>query len=255
MYTESPASQQQPSSISDESNAAVATMALPLNADFRTTNAPSFEFQEQVRLNEKGAMYQIAKRAMDLAGASLLLLITAPIFVFAAIAVKLFDFGPIFYVHTRVGKGGKLFQCVKFRSMVVDAEMKKAELAARNKHADQRTFKLETDPRITRIGWWLRKLSIDELPQLLNVLPGDMSLVGPRAPIPQEVKLYSSRDQMRLTVKPGLTCIWQVSGRSNLAFPEQLRMDLEYIEKRNLWLDTKLLVLTVPAVLTCKGAC
>lgn len=199
--------------------------------------------------------YRTAKRTLDLIGSILLLLITAPVWVIAAIAIKLSDFGPVFYVHTRVGEDGKEFTCLKFRSMIMDAEQRKAHLLSQNRHDDHRTFKMEQDPRITVLGRWLRKLSIDELPQLLNVLRGEMSLVGPRAPIPEEVRMYSRRDRLRLSVRPGLTCIWQVSGRSKLAFPEQLRLDFQYIEQRSIWLDIKLLVLTVPAVLTCRGAC
>ncbi len=200
-------------------------------------------------------VYETLKRSIDIIGAIVLLILSAPVWVVAAALTKLTDSGPIFYVHKRVGKNGREFECAKFRSMIVNAEHLKADLEQNNKHGDNRTFKLEDDPRITKVGRILRKLSIDELPQLWNVLRGDMSLVGPRAPIPPEVALYNAHDQLRLSVRPGLTCIWQVSGRSNLAFPEQLRLDLEYIEQRNTLLDFKLLLLTVPAVISCRGAC
>ena len=199
--------------------------------------------------------YGAAKRALDIIGSAFLLVVTAPIWLAAALAVKISDLGPIFYVHKRVGEGGREFTCYKFRSMTIDADRLKADLAAQNRHNDPRTFKMEHDPRITRVGRLLRKLSIDELPQLWNVLNGDMSLVGPRAPIPEEVEMYSRRDRQRLSVRPGLTCIWQVSGRSNLPFPDQVPLDLEYIQRRSLTLDLKLILLTVPAVLSCRGAC
>jgi lipopolysaccharide/colanic/teichoic acid biosynthesis glycosyltransferase len=138
--------------------------------------------------------------------------------------------------------------------MVVDAEQLKATLEDRNSHDDSRTFKIPNDPRVTWIGRLMRRSSIDELPQLFNVLLGQMSLVGPRPPVPYEVAQYTRDDMRRLDVKPGLTCLWQISGRSRLPFPEQLRLDLQYVEERNLWLDFKVLLLTVPAVLSADGA-
>lgn len=203
---------------------------------------------------DKKLSYEIIKRVFDIFGAAVLLILTFPISVVTALAIKLSDGGPMFYVHQRVGLGGREFRCIKFRSMKADADRHKLHLASQNKHPDQRTFKLVHDPRITPLGRILRKSSIDELPQLWNVLKGEMSLVGPRAPIPAEVRMYRGSDLRRLSVRPGLTCIWQVSGRSNLAFPEQLQLDLKYIEQRSLWLDLKLLILTIPAVLTCQGA-
>lgn len=198
--------------------------------------------------------YERFKRAFDVVGAVVVLILSAPFWILATLAIKLTDWGPVLYVHQRVGKGGKEFRCYKFRSMIVGADELKEKLLVDNVHDDLRTFKLPNDPRLTWIGRWIRKLSIDELPQLLNVLRGEMSLVGPRPPVPSEVRLYSRLDHQRLSVRPGLTCIWQVSGRSNLAFPIQVSMDLEYIERRNLWLDLKLLALTLPAVLFCRGA-
>src|SRR5262249_45903656 len=149
---------------------------------------------------------------------------------------------------------GREFTCYKFRTMVPNADEMKPNVLHMNHHDDDRTFKVPHDPRLTWFGRWLRRASIDEVPQLWNVVKSDMSLVGPRPPIPEEVERYSLADKRRLVVKPGLTCIWQVSGRSELAFPIQLRLDLEYIETRSLWLDLKLIVLTIPAVLSARGA-
>jgi lipopolysaccharide/colanic/teichoic acid biosynthesis glycosyltransferase len=144
---------------------------------------------------------------------------------------------------------------LKFRSMCLGAEERLRELLARNHHKEGVTFKLKDDPRITKVGRWLRRFSLDELPQFLNVLRGDMSLVGPRPPVPREVALYSLADRRRLAAKPGLTCIWQVSGRSSIDFSRQVELDVQYIERQNFRLDLELLAKTVPAILSGKGAC
>ena len=198
--------------------------------------------------------YELTKRALDVTFSLLAFACLSPVLFVAAAIVKLTDGGPILYRHTRVGLNGREFRCVKFRSMIQEADSIKADLFDLNSHSDSRTFKVQNDPRVTRFGRIMRKLSIDELPQLWNVLIGDMSFVGPRPPVPCEVELYSLDDMERLTVKPGLTCIWQVSGRSRIAFPEQLQMDLDYIDNRSLMLDLKLLALTVPAVISGDGA-
>jgi lipopolysaccharide/colanic/teichoic acid biosynthesis glycosyltransferase len=198
--------------------------------------------------------YLIAKRALDLAVAIPLLILLSPLLILVALTIKVWDRGAVFFTQTRVGQGGKEFTCYKFRSMVPDAEQLKDELLAQNHHDDPRTFKIPRDPRITWIGRIIRKTSIDELPQLLNVISGDMSLVGPRPPVPSEVNLYSDRDRRRLHVQPGITCIWQVSGRGDLPFSEQVRLDVEYIQNRSMLLDLKLLILTLPAVITGRGA-
>ena len=198
--------------------------------------------------------YEFTKRCLDIIGSLAAILLFSPVMLLAAAIIKLTDWGPILYVHTRVGLGGRRFSCFKFRSMVVDAEQRKATLVDRNFHDDSRTFKIPDDPRVTWIGRFIRRSSIDELPQLFNVLLGHMSLVGPRPPVPHEVAQYTRDDMRRLDVKPGLTGLWQISGRSRLPFPEQLRLDLQYVEQRGLWLDLKVLLLTVPAVLSADGA-
>lgn len=195
-----------------------------------------------------------AKRTLDIVGSLFGLVVLSPLMIAVACLVRLTSRGPAIYAHERVGQNGRKFVCYKFRTMGVDAEAQKAKLVHLNTHDDDRTFKIRNDPRVTRLGRFLRIASIDELPQLLNVLRGEMSLVGPRPALPNEVALYSPLDSQRLAVKPGLTCIWQVSGRSKLAFPEQVRLDLEYVEKRSLWLDLKLIALTIPAVCFTDGA-
>ena len=143
----------------------------------------------------------------------------------------------------------------KFRSMCLDAEGRLKELLARNHHSEGVTFKIKDDPRLTRVGKWLRNFSLDELPQFFNVLMGDMSLVGPRPPVPREVALYSLADRRRLAVKPGLTCFWQIGGRSEIDFSGQVQLDVHYIENQSFWLDLKILWKTIPAVLSGHGAC
>lgn len=198
--------------------------------------------------------YDTAKRAMDLFGSSIALLVLSPVFLLAAVLVKLSSPGPVFFPQRRVGRAGREFTCWKFRTMVCDAEDLKQDLATKSHHADPRTFKMKRDPRVTRFGAWLRRSSADELPQLFNVLNGDMSLVGPRPPVPSEVALYSERDLKRLAVKPGLTCIWQVSGRADIPFDQQVAMDIEYIEKRSVSFDINLILRTPSALLSGKGA-
>jgi len=199
-------------------------------------------------------VYLAAKRVTDIIGSLIGLALISPLVAVVAILTKLSDGGPVFYPHTRVGKWGREFRCLKFRTMVVNADHIKPEIAHLNTHEDHRTFKVPDDPRVTRIGRWLRRTSIDEAPQLWNVLRGEMSLVGPRPPVPLEVERYNLDDMQRLMVKPGLTCIWQVSGRSRLPFPKQLEMDLDYIENRGFWVDLKLILRTLPAVLSADGA-
>lgn len=195
----------------------------------------------------------IVKRLLDIIVSVLMFIILSPIFLLTAIAIKIDDPGPVFFSQIRVGKKGKYFYMYKFRSMEVHAEEKKFELLELN-DSGKVIFKMKEDPRLTRIGKFIRKFSIDELPQLWNVFKGDMSLVGPRPPLPMEVRVYKFRDLERLNVKPGVTCIWQVSGRSDIDFDGQVDLDLQYIESQSLWMDIKLLFKTIPAVLFGKGA-
>lgn len=200
------------------------------------------------------ALYVVCKRAMDILISLTAILILLPVILIASVAVKLYDGGPVLFSQVRVGKKGREFRCFKFRSMIVNAEAMRSALIDQNEHSDQRTFKIMNDPRITPTGRILRRFSVDELPQLINVLRGEMSIVGPRPPLPSEVALYSAYDFQRLAVKPGLTCIWQVSGRSRLAFPNQVKMDIEYIRCRSLRTDLGIILKTFPAVLSGDGA-
>ena len=198
----------------------------------------------------------VLKRVLDIVVASLALVAMTPVFVVVACLIKLQDGGPIFFGQKRVGRNGVPFTCYKFRSMVANADALKARLASRNDHGeDAITFKIKRDPRITPLGRLIRKASIDELPQLFNVLRGEMSLVGPRPAVPSEVARYEARHRRRLEVLPGITCLWQVNGRAELPFEDQVRLDVEYIENRSLALDLSILFRTVPAVLSTRGAC
>jgi exopolysaccharide biosynthesis polyprenyl glycosylphosphotransferase len=194
------------------------------------------------------------KRAFDITGSIAFLLAFSPLYLVLALLVKLEDRGPVFFAQTRVGRFGKVLKMHKFRSMRMSAEAEFEKLLAQNQHAEGITFKMRNDPRITRVGKWLRRFSLDELPQFVNVLKGDMSLVGPRPPTPREVSLYSPADRRRLAVKPGITCIWQVSGRSNIDFSGQVKLDVQYIETAGFWVDIKILLRTVRAVVAGTGA-
>jgi len=196
---------------------------------------------------------RVIKAGFDRAFASLVLLLTAPLLLAAMLAIWLADGDPALFRQTRVGKDGKVFTVYKFRTMVMDAEERKAELAEHNEH-DGLMFKIRSDPRITKVGRWLRRWSIDELPQLVNVLLGDMSLVGPRPALPEEADLYADHVRRRLMVKPGLTGLWQVNGRANLTWDESVRLDLRYVENWSFVLDLQILWKTVSAVLSGSGA-
>lgn len=194
------------------------------------------------------------KRLLDILASFILMILFSPLFIIVAIIIKFTSKGDVFFVQDRVGINGKIFRMFKFRSMVVDAEELKEKLKDQNQSKDGVIFKMKDDPRITKIGKFIRKTSIDELPQLANVFLGDMSLVGPRPPIIEEVKQYNMDDKKRLDVKPGITCIWQVSGRSSIPFKEQVKMDKEYIKTQSLFKDIVLLLKTIPAVLFQKGS-
>lgn len=197
----------------------------------------------------------VVKRALDVVLSGIALTVLSPLFLLIAFLIKLEDRGPVLFTQVRVGKFGREFRMFKFRSMCLDAEQRLKELLAKNQHKQGVTFKIKKDPRITRVGRWLRKFSLDELPQFLNVFVGDMSLVGPRPPVPREVALYSQADRRRLAVQPGITCIWQVSGRAEIDFPGQVELDVQYIESQRIATDLRILARTVPAVVSGKGAC
>ena len=198
--------------------------------------------------------YESVKRVIDIVFCTVCLVFLFPVLALIALAIKIQDGGPVFYLHTRVGRGGREFRCFKFRSMVRDANNLKIQLAKLNQHPDSKTFKIRKDPRITRVGLLLRRSSLDELPQLFNILLGDMSLVGPRPALPEEVANYTTLDKRRLEVPAGLTCLWQIGGRADLPFDAQVRLDIEYIESRSLTTDFLILLKTIPAVWSGRGA-
>ena len=193
------------------------------------------------------------KRVLDVIGASAALLVALPFLAAAAVAIKLDSRGPVFHRAVRVGRNGRKFTFLKLRSMQVGAEELRGLLIHKN-IVQGPAFKLHDDPRVTRVGRLLRKTSLDELPQLLHVLQGRMSLVGPRPPFPEEVERYEPWMLKRLSVRPGLTCLWQIKGRSDLSFDEWMRLDLAYVEAVSFRLDLKILLLTIPAVLSGRGA-
>jgi exopolysaccharide biosynthesis polyprenyl glycosylphosphotransferase len=197
---------------------------------------------------------RVVKEVFDRAGAALLLILCAVPMIAIAIAIRVTSPGPALFRQKRVGVGGKEFTCFKFRSMYTDAEARRADLAHLNERSDGLLFKLKTDPRVTKFGGLLRRSSLDELPQLLNVLAGSMSLVGPRPPLPSEVAAYDEDVRRRLMVKPGLTGLWQVSGRSNLSWAESVRLDLHYVDNWSPLLDIRILGRTVTAVARGTGA-
>ncbi len=197
--------------------------------------------------------YEICKRGIDIIGAGSGLLLLSPVIAIVSCAVKFTSKGPIFFSQKRVGKNGQLFDMYKFRSMVVNAEELKEKLANQNEMSGP-MFKMKDDPRVTKVGKFIRKTSLDELPQLWNVLKGDMSLVGPRPSLPKEVKQFEKWMYKRLTVKPGLTCYWQVSGRNNIDFEDWMKLDISYVEDRNLWIDIKLIFKTVFVLFGDKNA-
>src|SRR2546429_6105118 len=198
---------------------------------------------------------ELLKRGVDITFSLLALILLIPLFALIYLMIKFEDGGPIFFIQTRVGQHGRHFKMYKFRSMCMDAEQRLRDLLAKNQHREGVTFKIKDDPRVTRTGRWLRKFSLDELPQFYNVLIGDMSLVGPRPPVPREVAKYSAADRRRLGIKPGITCIWQISGRSEIDFSGQVQLDVSYIETQSFWGDVTILARTVPAVISGKGAC
>jgi exopolysaccharide biosynthesis polyprenyl glycosylphosphotransferase len=216
----------------------------------RIETAPVFPTGEEIAR----AAYPAAKRAFDVVFSLTLLVVLVPLLLLIAAAVAATSPGPVLFRQTRVGQDSKTFTFLKFRSMVAEAEALKANLVSLNE-AGGPVFKVKNDPRVTSIGRWLRKTSLDELPQLINILRGEMSFVGPRPPLPDEVAQYTPYQRRRLEVQQGLTGLWQVTGRSDVTnFEQWVALDLEYIERSSFWFDLMLVVRTIPAVLLSKGA-
>lgn len=213
--------------------------------------------EKQLEIESESSMefslYEVIKRLIDIACSFLGVILLSPLFIIIAIIIKITSKGPVFFSQKRVGKNGKEFNMYKFRSMVVNAEELKEKLAAQNEMSGP-MFKMKDDPRVTKVGKFIRKTSIDELPQLLNVLKGDMSLVGPRPSLPKEVAQFDEWMHRRLEVKPGLTCYWQVSGRNNIDFEDWMKLDIKYVDERSTWIDIKLIFKTVGVLLGDKNA-
>lgn len=199
-------------------------------------------------------LYRFIKRLIDLVGSSIGLIFLLPLFLIIALAIKKEEKKePVFFSQKRIGKDGKEFKIYKFRSMCVDAEKKLTELLKYNE-VDGAMFKIKKDPRVTKIGGFIRKTSIDELPQLWNVLKGDMSLVGPRPPLVREVEKYTEYDKQRLLIKPGCTGVWQISGRNNVNFYDMVEMDIEYINSLSIYTDIKIILKTAYIMIKPNGA-
>lgn len=236
----------------------VKVSVIPAYSDF-IPSVPTIEHVGRIKLinvrsnPSKGVLWQIGKRIMDIIIASIAMVVALPIMIITAAMIRWDSPGPVIFRQVRVGKNGKEFWMYKFRSMYQDAEKRLKKLQNKNE-ADGPVFKMAKDPRVTRVGRVIRKTSIDELPQLFNVLKGEMSIVGPRPPLPREVERYSDWDWGRLAVKPGLTCYWQISGRSDIGFEEWMKLDLKYVEEQGFWTDMGILLKTVGVVLKGKGA-
>lgn len=199
------------------------------------------------------SFYEAIKRLIDITCSFVGILVLSPLFIIIAIIIKFTSKGPVFFSQKRVGRNGKEFDMYKFRSMVVNAEELKEKLAAQNEMSGP-MFKMKDDPRVTKVGKFIRKTSIDELPQLWNILKGDMSLVGPRPSLPKEVAQFDEWMYKRLEVKPGLTCYWQVSGRNNIDFEDWMKLDIKYVDERSTWIDIKLIFKTVGVLFGDKNA-
>ena len=222
------------------------------NTEMNTNTACKGEF---VRIEMKDKkIYSFFKRFFDIFVSLLAIVILLPVFLIASIAIVLEDGGKPFFMQTRIGKDGKPFKMYKFRSMCIDAE-EMLESVRHLNEVDGPVFKINNDPRITKVGAVLRRTSVDELPQLINCLLGSMSIVGPRPPLPNEVEQYNEYQKQRLLVKPGITCYWQCSGRSGINFDEWMNLDMKYIRERGVITDLKIILKTVPAVINREGAC
>lgn len=211
--------------------------------------------QEIIEIERKeSALYNISKRTLDIIASTLGLIILSPILLVVAILIRLESKGPAIFSQKRIGLNKKEFKMYKFRSMVQNAEELKEKLAKENEMSGP-MFKIKNDPRVTKVGRFIRRTSIDELPQLINVLKGEMSLVGPRPSLPKEVSKFEPWMLKRLSVKPGLTCYWQVSGRNNIDFENWMKLDLQYVNDRSFWLDLKLILKTATVLFGDKNAC
>lgn len=208
---------------------------------------------EDVEKYQKSWIYYFLKRTLDIIGSLSGIILLSPVIILTAIAIKMDSSGPIFFLQVRVGQDGKLFKMYKFRSMVTNAENLLDKLKDKNEMSGP-MFKMKEDPRVTKVGRFIRKTSIDELPQLFNVIKGEMSLVGPRPNLPTEVVKFTEFQKTKLLAKPGLTCYWQVMGRSNIGFEEWMRLDIKYIEERNTWIDLKLIFRTFWVLFGDEGA-
>ena len=213
----------------------------------------SDRYHIQAVYQKKNPAYLKLKRGMDILLSAAALVFLAPVFLFTALAIKLEDGGPILFCQYRAGKDMKPFKIYKFRSMLVNADAKMPEMMKDNEQTGH-AFKIKDDPRITRVGKFIRKFSIDELPQLINIIKGDMSIVGPRPILTFQMEECSGYERQRLVVQPGLTCYWQIGGRANIGWKDWIEMDLDYIEDMSLWTDIKIIARTVPAVFDREGA-
>lgn len=213
----------------------------------------SDRYHMQAVYRKKNPAYLKFKRGMDIILSAAALVFLAPVFLLTALAIKLEDGGPVLFCQYRAGKNMEAFKIYKFRSMFVNADARMPELMKDNEQTGH-AFKIKDDPRITRVGKFIRKVSIDELPQLINVIKGDMSIVGPRPILTFQMEECSSYERQRLVVQPGLTCYWQIGGRANIDWKDWVEMDLDYIEDMSLWTDIKIILKTVPAVFDREGA-
>ena len=252
--TDAPAGTPVVVSIDDDNDVVIdlAPSSRPVIVDLVTTVEPPEDLSTGLLV---APWWRLAiKRSIDIVGSLVLLLLLSPIFLVTAIAIAVTSEGEVIHRQERIGRNGRPFTMLKFRSMVVGAHEQRHLYEHRNDHETGPIFKIRDDPRITRVGRVIRRFSIDELPQLANVLIGDMSLVGPRPPLPEEFETYNVRQQLRTLATPGLTCIWQVSGRSDVDFDSWVDMDLEYIKRWTIRLDLTLLLKSVPSVIAGHGA-
>lgn len=220
---------------------------------FEIVNAGAGRCNMREIYREKRAVYKLIKRLMDVLLSAAALLVLSPVFLITAVVIKCEDRGPVFFVQQRAGKDMKPFSIYKFRSMYVNADEKMAEMMKHNEQTGH-AFKIKDDPRITRVGKVIRRFSIDELPQLINIIKGDMSIVGPRPILTFQMEACSPYERQRLVVKPGLTCYWQIGGRADVTWEEWVELDLDYIEDMGLWTDLKMILRTVPVVFSGDGA-